>query len=177
MDEQLGEHLPFFVYGTLQEGFKNHANVVRGRHSSAEPATFAGARLVHYAAGFPGLSRGGAGVVAGTLLRVAPAAYAAVLRDLDRLEAFYAPRDARNVYEREAVEAVDARGGRVRAWVYVSLIPAGEGGAEPVPGGDWRAFLAARGLADAADDWQEALEEGRGGGAPHEAAAAASDAT
>jgi len=163
------EQLPYFVYGTLQPGFKNHANVVRGRHESAEPATFAGARVVHYEAGFPGMHRGGDGTVTGTLLRVAAPAYAAVLRDLDRLEAFYGPRDERNMYEREAVVAADARGAPVRAWAYFSLIAEG-GGPVPVPGGDWRAFMAARGLVDAADDWQEALE------APPQAGTAAAGA-
>lgn len=49
------ELLPCFVYGTLQTGFKNHRNVVRGRHKLAVPARLSGAVVFHYSErGFPG---------------------------------------------------------------------------------------------------------------------------
>jgi len=49
------EHLPVFVYGTLQTGFKNHANVVRGLHSKASAACLPGACVFHFDTGFPGM--------------------------------------------------------------------------------------------------------------------------
>ena len=78
-------HLPFFFYGTLQTGFKNHTNVVRGRYASVVPAALPGADLFHYAAGWPGITDG-AGVVIGQLLYAHDAEYLELLSDLDTLE-------------------------------------------------------------------------------------------
>jgi len=155
--------LPFFVYGTLMTGFRNHAAVVRGRHTHAEPATVAGVRLHHYAAGFPGMTRApGASAVAGQLLHFAPTGHAAALADLDLLEDFFGAGDARNQYVRERVDARAADGRTVRAWAYFSLLDPGVEGAVAVDGGDWRAYMASAGLADAADDWREKLAAARG---------------
>ena len=113
--------LPFFVYGTLMEGFANHASVVRRRHAGAAPAALRGVELWHFA-GFPGVydapARDAApGAVCGELLAVdaatplAAAAYLALLEELDALEEFYGPGDARNVYEREARDVLLLAGG------------------------------------------------------------------
>jgi gamma-glutamylcyclotransferase (GGCT)/AIG2-like uncharacterized protein YtfP len=163
--------LAVFVYGTLLPGFKNHANVVRGRALRAEPATLAGVRLHHYAAGFPGMTRAPAGGaapasgVAGALLYFARGDAREVLADLDLLEDYFGAGDARNQYNREAVAARRAVDGCVvTAWAYFSLLDAAAEGAVPVNGGDWRAFMAEKGLQDAADDWREKLAAARGAG-------------
>jgi gamma-glutamylcyclotransferase (GGCT)/AIG2-like uncharacterized protein YtfP len=102
--------------------------------------------------------------VVGALLTVPSDVYDDVLRDLDALEDFFGPSDARNLYEREIVSVlVDEQVGsidgttRVEAWTYFTRMDAATHGAEPVPGGDWREFLQSRGIDDAADDWAAKL--------------------
>jgi len=127
-----GEHLPVFVYGTLQTGFKNHANVVKGAHSRVEVAHLAGAAVFHFATGFPGaypvpgmapeallelyeprvlanlqaMLRSApppATRVVGQLLHFSPERWPVMLRDMDCLEAFSVPRARSNMYERVLV--------------------------------------------------------------------------
>jgi len=47
----------------------------------------------------------------------------------------------------------------VRAWTYICLLDRATIRGEPVRDGDWRAFMAARGLKDAADDWSAFMTE------------------
>jgi gamma-glutamylcyclotransferase (GGCT)/AIG2-like uncharacterized protein YtfP len=98
--------------------------------------------------------------VIGALLTVPSDVYADVMRDLDALEDFYGPGDARNLYEREIVTvSMDEQVGginrttRVEAWTYFTRMDAVMQRAELVPGGSWRDFLQSRGFEDAADDW------------------------
>lgn len=49
------DRLPAFVYGTLQTGFKNHNNTVRGRHSAVCSAHLPGAVVFDFSVGFPGM--------------------------------------------------------------------------------------------------------------------------
>lgn len=173
--------LPFFVYGTLMDGYKNNAAVLRGRHVSSQRASLDGVILWHYPAGFPGMERVVAGAskkafcamdeptekvntslevttssrVMGELLQVPANVYTDVLRDLDALEDFFGLNDARNFYEREVVTVTTVNGEKVRAWTYFTLMDAVAECAEPVPTGDWRAFMIANKLDDAADDWGE----------------------
>lgn len=154
--------LPFFFYGTLQTGFQNHENVVRGRFAEISPARAAGLRLVHYPVGFPGAYPGQhSDFVFGQLLTppADDAVYAALLRELDLLED-YVPGRADNQYDRRviSVEVLDAPRRTVDAFVYVSLLDADSNGAVPVPSGDWRSWMAERGLKDAGDDWSHVLK-------------------
>ncbi|MEU9985082.1 gamma-glutamylcyclotransferase family protein [Streptomyces sp. NPDC050856] len=126
--------LPFFVYGTLRPGERNHELFLRGRTSAGEPARLAGV-LLHDGPGHPYAVRG-AGQVAGELISAAPGGYGALLCVLDRLEGYAGPGHPRNLYEREVCEAVRLRdGARVRAWVYLAAPGAAPGA--PIPGGDW----------------------------------------
>ncbi|RYY37590.1 gamma-glutamylcyclotransferase [archaeon] len=154
-----GARLPFFVYGTLQTGYRNHANVVRGRMAvPPRPARLPHATLVHYEAGFPGAYLvSDARCVCGQLLRVPEEVYAEVVADLDLLEDYHGPNAVGNMYER-CVRAVDvqAESGEWRtenAYVYISRIDLGTVAHTPVPDGDWRAFMSRTGFTDAADDW------------------------
>lgn len=130
--------LPFFLYGTLLPGRRNHV-VLRGRALSWTPATLSGALLFH-GPGFPYAvaDPAGEGVVHGALMAVGPEAYADVLADLDRLEG-YTPGDPANLYERRRAE-VPVAGRKTAAWVYFAadrtareLLLSGE----PIPGGRW----------------------------------------
>jgi gamma-glutamylcyclotransferase (GGCT)/AIG2-like uncharacterized protein YtfP len=84
---------PFFVYGTLMTGMRNHANFVRGRIAAppARASLRGGAELFHFPSmGFPGMRRAaspaGGAVVWGELLAVPEADFPSVLRELDALE-------------------------------------------------------------------------------------------
>lgn len=138
------EQLPFFVYGTLQTGFTNHASVVRGRHTGVAPAWIPGAEVWHFT-GFPGLYEsplgGGEGAalppgstVVGQLL-TAPGggAYYELLEELDALEEFFGPRDPRNVYERVVREVRVARRALAAGAGEGGEGGAGGAGASPAP--------------------------------------------
>ncbi len=130
-----GSELPFFVYGTLRPGGRNHGRYLAGRTVSEEPARLPGA-LLHDGPGYPYLRLGGTGTVVGDLVRAAPGGYRALLDALDRLEGRLGPGDPRNLYERVVCGAVRARdGAEVRAWVYVAAARTVVG--PPLAGGDW----------------------------------------
>ncbi|MFJ8919948.1 Uncharacterized conserved protein YtfP, gamma-glutamylcyclotransferase (GGCT)/AIG2-like family [Streptomyces sp. LamerLS-316] len=150
--------LPFFVYGTLLPGERNHDRFLRGRTCEERPAALPGA-LLYEGPGFP-YAVEGHGTVHGALVTAAPGAYAELLGLLDDLEQFLGPGHPRNLYERVARQAVPAPGvphgpgpgesgpGRpgpgesepVRAWVYLAAGAVARSlrtGGTPVPGGDW----------------------------------------
>ncbi|MCP9959112.1 MULTISPECIES: gamma-glutamylcyclotransferase family protein [Streptomyces] len=127
--------LPFFVYGTLRPGERNHALLLRGRTAAAEPARLPGAAL-HDGPGYPYAVRGGTGEVAGELVRAAPGAYGGLLSALDRLEEYHGPGHPLNLYERRRCDVVRQRDGAlVPAWVYVAAARAVPG--PRIPGDDW----------------------------------------
>ncbi|MFI9240567.1 gamma-glutamylcyclotransferase [Streptomyces sp. NPDC053079] len=133
--------LPFFVYGTLRPGRRNHDRLLRGRTVAEVPAVLRGA-VLYEGPGFPYAVREGAGEVHGELITVAPWAYERVLSALDELEG-HRPGDPRNLYERVVCEVfTEGVGGEapVRGWVYVAaervagrLRAAGT----RIAGGDW----------------------------------------
>ena len=113
------EHLPFFVYGTLRPGERNHAAHLAGRITSHTPAHLPDTAL-YDGPGYPyAVETPAAGPVHGDLVTPLPTAYAAVRAALDRLED-YAPGDPHNLYERVAREVRCADGVWRRAWVYVA---------------------------------------------------------
>ncbi|CAG7628503.1 gamma-glutamylcyclotransferase family protein [Actinacidiphila bryophytorum] len=131
--------LPFFVYGTLLPGERNHP-LLAGRTRAWTPAVLTGA-LLYRGPGYPFAvaDPAGTGQVHGEVVEIWAAQYDAVRADLDRLET-YTPGDPANRYERVAM-AVRTERGQAEAWVYLAgpvttreLLPA----AERIPGGDWR---------------------------------------
>ncbi|WJV48847.1 gamma-glutamylcyclotransferase family protein [Streptomyces flavofungini] len=133
------EHLPFFVYGTLRPGERNHTAHLAGRITSHTPARLPDTAL-YDGPGYPyAVETPTAGPVHGDLITPHPAAYASVRTALDHLEE-YTPGARHNLYERVSREVHCADGTRRRAWVYV----AGERLAERLrtrgvllPGGRW----------------------------------------
>jgi gamma-glutamylcyclotransferase (GGCT)/AIG2-like uncharacterized protein YtfP len=130
--------LPFFVYGTLLPGERNHP-LLAGRTRSWTPAVLPGA-LLFRGPRYPVavLDPAAGGRVRGEVVEISAAMYDAVLADLDRLEG-YAPGDPANRYERVS-RAVRGERGESEAWIYVAgpvltrdMLPA----AARIPGGDW----------------------------------------
>ncbi|MFF5155873.1 gamma-glutamylcyclotransferase family protein [Streptomyces sp. NPDC000348] len=132
--------LPFFVYGTLRPGERNHDLFLRGRTLREEPGRLRGA-VLYEGPGYPYAVEEPGGVVSGELVTALPEAYPGLLAELDRLEE-YVPGDPRNLYERVARDVVRTGDGTaVRAWVYVAA-PAVtarlRARGKPVEGGEWR---------------------------------------
>ena len=111
-------HLPFFVYGTLRAGERNHA-LLAGRTASWTPASLPGA-LLFQGPGYPFAVADpeGTAVVHGDLVEVPAAHFTRVLADLDRLES-YAPDDPDSLYLRVARDVDTAQGPRA-AWLYLA---------------------------------------------------------
>ncbi|MFJ9459637.1 gamma-glutamylcyclotransferase family protein [Kitasatospora sp. NPDC101447] len=113
------EDLPFFVYGTLRSGGRNHAVHLAGRCADIRPAVLEGAAL-HAGPGFPYAlldARPGRRIL-GELITVRPGAYAGALADLDVLEECRA--DGTGLYVRRRLAVRTAAGGSREAWVYLA---------------------------------------------------------
>ncbi|WP_405390940.1 gamma-glutamylcyclotransferase [Streptomyces sp. NBC_01102] len=133
---------PFFVYGTLLPGQRNHDRFLRGRTSGERPAVLPGA-LLYEGPGYP-YAVGGHGTVHGALVTAAQGSYAELLGLLDDLEEYLGPDHPRNLYERVVRRVVPGTGPGsgepVRAWVYLAAAAVTRSlrtGGTPVPGGDW----------------------------------------
>ncbi|WP_156722717.1 gamma-glutamylcyclotransferase family protein [Streptomyces apocyni] len=136
--------LPFFVYGTLRTGARNHhALLLHERLAATEPGQLPDTVLFEgpgypYAVEEPGCG----GVVRGELLTALPAVYPALLQDLDRLE-HHVPGDPRSLYDRVARDVTRLPDGTaVRAWVYLASARVARhlrATGTPIPSGDWLA--------------------------------------
>ncbi|MDB1089180.1 gamma-glutamylcyclotransferase [Streptomyces sp. ACA25] len=135
--------LPFFVYGTLRPGGRNHSWALRGRTTAEVPARMPGA-VLYEGPGFPYAvtePENAAAEIHGHLIRPLPSRYRSVLADLDRLEG-YVPGADGNHYERRAAVVRTESGEPVRAWVYVAAAPLSarlRAAARSIPGGSWPA--------------------------------------
>ncbi|GAA5018988.1 gamma-glutamylcyclotransferase family protein [Kitasatospora paranensis] len=129
--------LPFFVYGTLRPGGRNHDRHLAGRCLRVRRAVLADAAL-HRGPGYPyALPDAGASVV-GELATVHPGLYDRVLADLDRLEDCTPDGDGEYVRVRLAVRTED--GAETDAWVYLAgprIAAALSAAPAPIPSGDW----------------------------------------
>lgn len=132
--------LPFFVYGTLRPGERNHDLFLRGRTRAEEPGRLTGA-VLYRGPGYPYAVEDRRGLVRGELVTARPEQYAALLVALDALEE-YVPGDPASLYERVARDVVrDADGLPVRAWVYLAAPPVARrlrAHGRLIGSGDWR---------------------------------------
>jgi gamma-glutamylcyclotransferase (GGCT)/AIG2-like uncharacterized protein YtfP len=118
--------LPFFVYGTLLPGERNHG-LLAGRTRSWAAAELPGALLFHgpgvpYPYPYAVADPGGTGTVQGGLAAVAEEHYDEVLDALDLLEGYVPGRGGDhggNHYERVAAR-VRTVAGETEAWTYVA---------------------------------------------------------
>ncbi len=143
------EYLPIFVYGTLRPGQENYDRFVLGK-TAREVAAILPDHAMFVLDGYPCITEdSGAGDVSGDTLILLPELFPAVLAALDRLEG-YTPGDASSPYLRvsRSVRTGEGDGGEPLrtslAWVYVAGEPAllRRPACDPVPGGDWLAYLA-----------------------------------
>ncbi|MFI5757065.1 gamma-glutamylcyclotransferase family protein [Streptomyces sp. NPDC051569] len=139
---------PFFVYGTLRPGERNHDLFLRGRTVAEEPARLAGA-LLYEGPGYPYAvdAVDVPGTVVGELVTAAPGAYGDLLRALDELEEYTAPGDPRNMYERVVREVRRPDGTTAEAWVYVAAPRVARqlrSRGRLIAGGDWLARTRSR---------------------------------
>jgi gamma-glutamylcyclotransferase (GGCT)/AIG2-like uncharacterized protein YtfP len=137
-----GQELPFFVYGTLRPGERNHDRFLAGRTAAEEPALLEGA-LLYEGPGYPyAVEDPGGGTVAGELVTAAPGEYGELLAVLDHLEEYFGPGHPLNVYERVARDVLRAADGTaVLSWVYFAAAGVTRGlrtHGRAIPGGDWR---------------------------------------
>lgn len=129
--------LPFFVYGTLRPGGRNHGRHLAGRCTAVRAAVLDGAAL-HHGPGYPYAVPADGRQVRGEVVTVHAALYARVLADLDRLEDCTADGDGEYVRERLAVQLAD--GSAADAWVYFAgprIAAALRAAPAPIASGDW----------------------------------------
>src|SRR5258708_23736928 len=143
------EYLPIFVYGTLRPGQENYDRFVLGK-TAREVSAMLPDDAMFVLDGYPCITEDtGAGDVIGDVLYLLPELSPEVLAALDRLEG-YTPGDASSPYlrVRRRVRTGEGNGGEPPrtslAWVYVAGKPAllRRPACDPVPGGDWLAYLA-----------------------------------
>jgi gamma-glutamylcyclotransferase (GGCT)/AIG2-like uncharacterized protein YtfP len=133
--------LPFFVYGTLRAGERNHDLFLRGRIVGEEPARLDGA-VLYEGPGYPYAVEvaGADAVVVGELVTPVTGEYRELLATLDELEECVTPDDPHNLYERAVREVLRADSTPARAWVYFAAPRvARELGlrGRRIPGGNW----------------------------------------
>lgn len=143
------EYLPIFVYGTLRPGQENYDRFVLGKTTREVRAMLAD-HAMFVLDGYPCITEDtGAGNVIGDALYLSPEHFPAVLAALDQLEG-YMSGNASSPYLRVRRSVRTEEGGGDEpprtslAWVYVGGEPAllRRLACDPVPGGDWLAYLA-----------------------------------
>jgi len=136
MNSTTGEGCPFFVYGTLRQGFRNFIWVAK-YVTRVAPATLQGAEmyLVGPKGDFPAIVPG-EGVVKGELLFIHPHKYKDAVKILDYVES------EGFLYKRELVE-VETGDGKKEAWAYFWI---NEGFLlhHKIQGNDWALFKGGR---------------------------------
>ncbi|GAA2984839.1 gamma-glutamylcyclotransferase family protein [Streptomyces fulvorobeus] len=129
--------LPFFVYGTLLPGQRNHGRFLLGRTAREEPALLPGA-LLYEGPGYP-YAVEGHGTVHGALVTPAPGAYGELLGRLDQLEGCLGTGHPGNLYDRVARD-VQVEEATTAAWVYLAAAAVTRSlrtGGTRIPGGHW----------------------------------------
>jgi gamma-glutamylcyclotransferase (GGCT)/AIG2-like uncharacterized protein YtfP len=143
------EYLPIFVYGTLRPDQENYDRFVRGK-TAREVAAMLPDHAMFVLDRYPCITEDtGAGDVIGDVLYLLPELFPEALAALDQLEG-YMPGNASSPYlrVRRGVRTGEGDGGEPPrtslAWAYVAGEPAllRRPACDPVPGGDWLAYLA-----------------------------------
>ncbi|MBA3532544.1 MAG: gamma-glutamylcyclotransferase [Ardenticatenales bacterium] len=132
----LADMLPFFTYGTLRPGERNHA-LIESVVSSAQAALVEGVELWNLGR-FP-MAVEGTGQVVGDLLHIHPEHYETILALLDELEGVNpaAPTQPGGLYWRARYQVQLHGSGLAEAWIYLGEQARASRG-KRIPGGDWK---------------------------------------
>lgn len=106
---------PFFVYGTLLNGFGNYQAYLRGKTIKEMPATVPG--VLGLSRGLPAMVEGN-GEVHGELMFMLDNLYPTVLKEIDFLEGYSGTR-GNSLYLRKTIKATVNTGEIFDAWVYI----------------------------------------------------------
>jgi gamma-glutamylcyclotransferase (GGCT)/AIG2-like uncharacterized protein YtfP len=128
--------LPFFVYGTLRPGERNHT-LIGWAVSEVRAASVKGLEL--WDLGRYPMAVEGNGVIAGELLTIHPEYYEEALARLDDLEGVNpaAPTAPGGLYWRTRRQATRPDGSLVDAWIYLGE-PRRALRGRHISGGDWK---------------------------------------
>jgi len=149
---------PFFVYGTLMEGFRNHEAFVLGKAENITQGTLYNHYLRHFQAGYPGMyqvkeMQEKPKTVVGEIIFPKQECYKILSENLDTLEGYQGPNDQNNMYERKEVEVRDTDGKTLLCDTYICLLDESKGQLVGVDVFDWKLFMKSKCLQDAGEDW------------------------
>ena len=149
---------PFFVYGSLMEGFRNHEAFVLGKTEKNTQGTLSNHYLLHFQAGYPGMYQVKTiqekpKTVIGEIIFPKQECYKTLSENLDTLEGYQGPNDPNNMYERKEVRVKDTNGKTFLCDTYICLLDESKGELVGVDTFDWKLFMKNKGLQDAGEDW------------------------
>ena len=149
---------PFFVYGTLMEGFRNHEALVLGKAEKIIQGSVENHYLRHFPAGYPGMYQVKTieerlKTVIGEIIFPKHEFYRILSDNLDILEGYQGPNDPNNMYERTEVKLKDADGKTFLCDTYICLLDESKGQSIGVDNYDWKSYMKNKGLKDAGKDW------------------------
>ncbi len=139
--------LPFFVYGTLRQGFGNDRILDGIDVAFDKGASMLGAKMTTVGFPYVWLVQDQTYFVTGEIVRIDPANYEKAVRRLDALEGYFGP-DRPNHYDRVITTVRDAAGRDVKVFTYLVDEQTASRG-RPVESGDFADVARMRPLAHA----------------------------
>ena len=151
---------PFFVYGTLLQGFQNHETFISGKYEKIIKGSIPNVYLRHFKQGHPGMyhANGNEALdkrVIGEIIFPKKECFLELSTSVDGLEAYYGPNNPNNMYERKEMNAMDEEGNIYGCITYICLLNESDGLIFDKDSFDWKKFMKSKGLKDAAEDWAE----------------------
>ena len=111
------QFLPFFIYGTLMPGERNHFPLLHESIIRCEEASILGTLYYYRTEDCPALTEGKT-PISGQLLMLRAENFPEILSRMNKIEGYIAPGDPKNVYNLETADVQPAKGETVRAYVY-----------------------------------------------------------
>ena len=151
---------PFFVYGTLLQGFQNHETFISGKYEKIIKGYIPNVYLRHFKQGHPGMYHANDNKhrnkrVIGEIVFPKKECFLELSTSVDGLEAYYGPNNPNNMYERKEMNAMDEEGNIYGCITYICLLNESDGLIFDKDSFDWKKFMKSKGLKDAAEDWAE----------------------
>ena len=151
---------PFFVYGTLLQGFQNHETFISGKYEKIIKGYIPNVYLRHFKQGHPGMYHANDNEdrntrVIGEIIFPKKECFLELSTSVDGLEAYYGPNNPNNMYERKEMNAMDEEGNIYGCITYICLLNESDGLIFDKDSFDWKKFMKSKGLKDAAEDWAD----------------------